>query len=232
VLYLAMVFATSCAGARHSATVIGGGSERQPAPVEIAALVRDAETARIAGTIGSSRDGSPETLDGWVNIVVEPLAASAVAGFRFHRAYNTVVDPAWIYVVATDGQGGVYRIGGFGTEVGANEYSRLVRRWFERSKEMNDGAILDIVASYFRHVEGWSQGVVRGSGDARRLPATARACAKPRITRRRADEVFVNVVLYDVVSGGLQCAEVELSAEHGFVVASRVVIAEGTRIEL
>ena len=153
-------------------------------------------------------------------------------GLRFYRGYNAASDPAWIYFMAADKRGRIYRIGGFD----ASDYSQLVQRWIGRTRMVNEQAATEIVSAYFKYVEQWRPGVVHSPRDARLLPtAKAQRCGSiyPRVhAERTRDKTTVSAVVFDEMTVGIECVQVELSQTRGLIVSSRIVISPRARTEM
>src|SRR5205823_94871 len=123
---------------------------------------------------------------------------------RFYRGYNASSDPAWIYFMALDGHGRIYRIGGFPT----NDFSSMVSRWLKKTPVITNQAAIEVTSTYFKYLEGWLPGVVSSPADAALLPLEAHKCGAiyPEVHAcRTLRETTISAILFDERSLGTQC---------------------------
>jgi len=193
-------------------------------------IVTNAERERIRRMQGAT----PEDSD--IIIRVEESAVKELMGFRFFRGYDVQFDPAWIYIVALDASGQVFRVRGFET----NEYADITQRWVSSVPTIADDEAFLVVNGYFELVEQWSPGIVKTPQEIEAVKNAIAANsveehtssdfmpAGPRIMRSDGSLIVVATV-FDAGSLRTECVEVILSEDGGLEVASRFVVIDQPR---
>lgn len=185
----------------------------------IVQMVVEAERRRLVSTVLEAG-----RVDSFINIAVSNTGEEVIPYVAFFEAHNTQIDPPARYVVAQDGDGSLFKVGGF--DEGRAEFNLLVAKVLGRGPT-SDKDILHIVDAYFAVVEGWASGT-----PGKRRPAGNRNGCHSRIGSRSGHTISATVFLHDAPSGRAECVTVDVSPTAGVTIVTRTILQEGTRIEL
>lgn len=212
-------------------TTADNDSCTQPGPGRLSTSHRQQVESLVIGAERTRVDTHDVGRDS-VLIKIEDDPFERVGSIAFYRAYDKLTIPAYVYVVAIDATGKLYRIRGFIDR----EFDSLLRNWSTDESGSEVAGPVDWVAAYFLTTELWEPGVVRTpeqdlglrvalSGE--ELPSERMIALEPLTTERRARLLIFNLTLHDTRSGRVERVEVAISPSSGIEVRSRHVVEEG-----